>query len=328
MKFIEINNYCYKFKKRLKIPYNFIYEGFIIKQQIILLSILILISSYLFSTDNSSDGKTDISKKNQDQSSDKINLKYKKDLENLGISLLAMGIPGDWLSKNIESPDFKIYGNIGTYFSNMAEYKARDKKLDYDTYKKNLGIEFKINRGEKFIGLYPELLAQAQLKNGIDLELLCAIIGIETDYANARQKGYFNVFNTLVSQYLLMNERKKFALNELYYLYKFSQKSGKPMNYFVGSFAGASGWGQFIPSSLYYYYVDSNGIDGDIDIYSIEDTIFSIENYLNKSGLNHDTMLSRDKLYFAVYTYNRSDFYVRAVLYIYDKLKEKRNVKQ
>jgi membrane-bound lytic murein transglycosylase B len=244
--------------------------------------------------------KTDIVRNSKDASSDRINLKYKKDLENLGISLTAMGIPGDWFSKNIESPDFKIYNNIGIYFSNMAEYKARDKKLDYETYTKNLGIDLKIPKGEKFIGLYPDLLSQAQLKNGIDLELICAIIGIETDYANTRQKGYFNVFNTLVSQYILMKERQKFALNELYYLYKFAVRSGKPMNYFVGSFAGASGWGQFIPSSLYLYFVDSNGVDGDIDIYSIEDSVFSIENYLNKSGLNKDTMASREKLYFAV----------------------------
>jgi membrane-bound lytic murein transglycosylase B len=261
---------------------------------------------------------------NLDISSDKIPAKYLKDIVNLGKSLSDMGIPSLWFKNNVESPDFKIYFNIGDYFGNMAEYRARKKKLDYETYKNNLGIDLKVAGGEKFIKKNFDLLNRIQMKNGIDLELISAIIGIETDFANTRQKGYFNIFDTLVSQYLVMDNRKQFAVTELYYLYKFSVKSGKASGYFVGSFAGASGWGQFIPSSLYNYFVDSNNMDSDMDIYALDDTLFSIENYLFKAGLNKDSISSRDKLYSAIYTYNRSDFYVRAVIYIYDKLKEKK----
>jgi membrane-bound lytic murein transglycosylase B len=290
----------------------------------ILLAILLLKSVFLF-PDTSSDANI---KYSADISSDQIQADQKILLGILNNELVGMGVSGDWLKKNIESKDFLIYKNIRKYFENMAEYRARNKTLDYEAYTKNLGIELKAAKGAKFVSDNLELLNKIQSKNGIDKELIAAIIGIETDYANIRQKGNFNVFNTLLSQYILMDERKYFSKMELAALYKFSLKTGRPVNYFIGSFAGACGWGQFIPSSLNKFFIDTNKNDGDIDIYALDDTLSSIENYLFNSGLNINTINDKDKLYFAVYTYNRSDYYVRAVLYIYQNIKEKLSVKQ
>jgi Membrane-bound lytic murein transglycosylase B len=124
-----------------------------------------------------------------------------------------------------------------------------------------------------------------------------------------------------VSQYIFAN-RKKFAVREITALYKFSLMTEHPPQYFTSSYAGAIGWGQFIPSSLLAFFIDSNGLDDDIDPFDIEDTIFSVENYLYKNKLTGENIGDYDSKYKAVFAYNHSDAYVKAVLYIYDGLRK------
>jgi hypothetical protein len=69
------------------------------------------------------------------------------------------------------------------------------------------------------------------------------------------------------------------------------------------------------------FYLDSNDNFSDIDIYSLEDNIVSIENYLYKNGLSAKNINNYESRYKAVYSYNHSDSYVKAVLYMYDKLR-------
>jgi membrane-bound lytic murein transglycosylase B len=73
---------------------------------------------------------------------------------------------------------------------------------------------------------------------------------------------------------------------------------------------------------LLAFFIDSNGIDDDIDPFSIDDTIFSVENYLYKNNLTGENIGDYDSKYKAVFAYNHSDVYVKAVLYIYDGLRD------
>jgi len=50
--------------------------------------------------------------------------------------------------------------------------------------------------------------------------------------------------------------------------------TGHPPQYFTSSYAGAIGWGQFIPSSLLTYFIDANGANRDIDPFDLEDYDF------------------------------------------------------
>jgi membrane-bound lytic murein transglycosylase B len=152
-----------------------------------------------------------------------------------------------------------------------------------------------------------------------------AILAIESDYANPRFRGSFYTFPTLVSQYVLIPRRQRFAVNQLVALYQFSEKTENDVYHFVGSYAGAAGWAQFIPTSMVAYFIPASGDFTDVDIYSIEDCIFSIGNYLKMHGLNERTMDSYKARYDAVFAYNRSDAYVKAVLYMYEKMREQRN---
>jgi membrane-bound lytic murein transglycosylase B len=230
------------------------------------------------------------------------------------------GVPGKWFDEQIQNETFRIHSNIGQYFQKSAEKLTdHDKKHDVYWYFARLGVDAKIEKGKTFIKKHTDIFNRAEKRHGIHKELIAAIIGVETNFADSQQRGKFYAFNSLVSQYIYAN-RKKFAVREITALYKFSLMTEHPPQYFTSSYAGAIGWGQFIPSSLLAFFIDSNGLDNDIDPFSIEDTIFSVENYLYKNKLTGENIGDYDSKYKAVFAYNHSDAYVKAVLYIYDGL--------
>jgi len=245
---------------------------------------------------------------------------YLETIEELNEKLIKRGVPTGWLAQNINNPNFKVYHNVVKFFTNMPEHQVSRGERDQDWYMRNFGVDEKIRKGAYFRQTHLTTLQAAEKKYGIHYELMMAIMAIETDYANPRWKGTYYTFPTLVSQYILLPRRQRFAVSELYALYQFSNKTEKETYHYIGSFAGAAGWGQFIPSSMNTFYVDANDNVQDIDIYSIDDTIFSIANYLSKQGLSSKNMGNYQARYKAVHAYNNSDAYVKAVLYIYDKL--------
>jgi membrane-bound lytic murein transglycosylase B len=241
-------------------------------------------------------------------------------IEELKNHLIMNGVPGEWFDEQIQNETFRIHPNIDQYFQKSAEKQTdHDKKHDISWYFARIGVNAKIEKGKPFIADRLELFQRAEAKHGIHKELIAAIIGIETNFADHQQRGKFYAFNSLMSQYIFTN-RTKFAVREITALYKFSLKTGHPPQYFTSSYAGAIGWGQFIPSSLQAFFIDSNGLDDDIDPFDIEDTIFSVENYLYKNNLSGENIGDYGSKYKAVFSYNHSDVYVKAVLYIYDGL--------
>jgi len=232
------------------------------------------------------------------------------------------GVPGEWFDEQLQQDTFRLHSNIDLYFQKSAEKQTdHEKKHDITWYFARLGVNAKIKKGESFIEERIELFNRAEAKHGIHKELIAAIIGVETNFADRHQRGNFYAFNSLVSQYIFTN-RKKFAIREITALYKFSQRTGHRPQYFTSSYAGAIGWGQFIPSSLQSFFIDSNGINDDVDPFDIEDTIFSVENYLYRNNLTGENIDDYNSKYKAVFAYNHSDVYVKAVLYIYDGLRD------
>ena len=243
-------------------------------------------------------------------------------IKELKQQLIINGVPGEWFDEQIQNETFRIHYNIDQYFQKSAEKQTdHDKKYDIAWYFARLDVDAKIEKGKTFIENRNEIFNRAEARHGIHKELIAAIIGIETNFADLQQRGKFYAFNSLVSQYIFAN-RMKFAVREITALYKFSLMTGHPPQYFTSSYAGAIGWGQFIPSSLLAFFIDSNGIDDDIDPFDIEDTIFSVENYLYKNNLTGENISDYDSKYKAVFAYNHSDVYVKAVLYIYDGLRD------
>jgi len=243
-------------------------------------------------------------------------------LTELSNRLEERGVPKEWFWEQIERDNFQFYSNMENFFLNMMEHRFDRGEIDLTDYKQHFGVERKIRLGRTFIEEHQELLNQIQERNGIDFELIVAIIGMETNFAEQRQRGNFYVFDSLVSQFLLIPRRENFAVNQIFELYIFMDKIGRDTDYFIGSFAGASGWAQFIPSSFNSFFISFEGNDELIDIYSIEDNLASIENYLFKHGLRESTIGSEQHRRNAVFAYNRNNAYVQAVLYIYEELKK------
>jgi N-acetylmuramoyl-L-alanine amidase len=234
--------------------------------------------------------------------------------------LITKGVPGEWFDGQLQYETFKIHSNIARYFEKSAEKKVdRDKRRDISWYFNRLGVHQKVAKGKAFIRDNENIFRRAEKKHGIHKELIAAIVGIETNFAD-RQRGNFHAFNSLVSQYIY-TRRTTFAVREITALYEFSQKTACPLYYFTSSYAGAIGWGQFIPSSLQAFFIDANGVDDDMDPFSVEDTIFSVENYLYRHNLSEKNIDNYDGRYKAVFAYNHSDVYVQAVLFIYDALR-------
>jgi membrane-bound lytic murein transglycosylase B len=84
-----------------------------------------------------------------------------------------------------------------------------------------------------------------------------------------------------------------------------------------GSYAGAMGIAQFMPSNILAYGEDGNG-DSRIDLFEDADAIFSIASYLKNYGWKPG--IDREKAYKVVYHYNHSKYYVNTILEIRELL--------
>jgi membrane-bound lytic murein transglycosylase B len=87
---------------------------------------------------------------------------------------------------------------------------------------------------------------------------------------------------------------------------------------FPGSIYGAIGYGQFMPSNIKKFAVDGDG-DGRVDLFNKADAVFSVANYLSKSGWRGE-MPDEESRRKVIMLYNRSGIYVNTVLYVAQKL--------
>jgi membrane-bound lytic murein transglycosylase B len=113
-------------------------------------------------------------------------------------------------------------------------------------------------------------------------------------------------------------KKSKWAYKELKAFLEYTEQEGFDPAEIPGSFAGAMGLSQFVPSSILNYGKDGNN-DGSIDLLTHADAIASIANYLKSHGWRPG--ISRKKAEKVIYHYNHSKYYVKAILKIADLLK-------
>jgi len=144
----------------------------------------------------------------------------------------------------------------------------------------------RINGGVKFWKENSELIEQASEQFGVDPQIIVAIIGVETFYG--RITGSYRVLDALATLSFYYpdtgNDRSDFFSRELMQFMMLGKEEGLPLREVTGSYAGAMGLGQFIPSSYREYAVDLDG-DGRRDLWSsMPDVIGSVANYLHRHG--------------------------------------------
>ena len=139
----------------------------------------------------------------------------------------------------------------------------------------------RVKQGVNFIKRHQAIFDKVEERFGIPKEYIAAIIGVETVYGG--NVGKYPIFDTLTTLAFEKNRRNKFFKSELRKFIRLSQTERfNPKNVF-GSFAGAIGLGQFMPSNYAAYGVDFNG-DNRITLQRAPDAIASIANYLKKNG--------------------------------------------
>jgi len=141
----------------------------------------------------------------------------------------------------------------------------------------------RINGGIAFYREHRALLEQIGQKYGVAPQYIVAIVGVETFYGG--NTGHYKVLDALVTLGLYYPPRAAFFRGELKTLLELPDTHlAGPISGLTGSYAGAEGWGQFMPSSIRDFAVDEDG-DGRIDLTnSMPDILASVANYFAQHG--------------------------------------------
>ena len=164
-------------------------------------------------------------------------------------------------------------------------------KLKVDEYLARVVTQGRIDRGRRLLTQHGELLDAVAARYGVQKRFIVALWGIETDFG--RITGGFPVIAALAT---LAHDgrRSAFFRNELLLALEILDQGHIAPAEMKGSWAGAMGQNQFMPSSFHRFAVDHDG-DGDKDIWtSLPDVFASIATYLEGSGWRDDETWGRE----------------------------------
>lgn len=248
--------------------------------------------------------------------------------------LIADDFSADLITRIFDSSaiNFDIDG-ISAYF------RHRESTLNYDQF-----LSAKSIRSAKdYMAAHEEKLSKVEKKYGVDKSVITAIMLVETRLGT--YVGNRSVINTLTTMAALTDpqvrerfwnnlpsdvditrekfekkadRKSKWAYRELKAFIEYVESENFDPHDIQGSYAGAMGIAQFMPSNISIFAEDGNG-DGRINLFDHGDAIASIANYLKHYGWKPG--LSREAAGDVVYHYNHSKYYVNIVLKISDKLK-------
>lgn len=236
----------------------------------------------------------------------------------------------------------ELYGKSQVYFETKGVSRFimhREATLNYNQFSSPVSIR----KARQYMQKHQSILVSTSKSYGVDQEIITAIILVES------QLGKFlggpstvNMLSTMASLYdsnvrdMFWNEtlksqklsrkryekwaRKKsgWAYSELKAFLKYTARENIDPLTVYGSYAGALGIAQFMPSSILAYAKDGNN-DGQVDLFNHADAIASIASYLKHFGWH--TGIDEKSAKKVIYRYNKSDYYVDAILKISALLK-------
>lgn len=164
-----------------------------------------------------------------------------------------------------------------------AMSRPAERRLTWGKYRKIFLGQKRIDQGVAFWNKHRVTLERAEKTYGVPAEIIVAIIGVETRYG--RNMGSYRVLDALATLGFDYPKRGKFFRGQLKeYLLMAREEGLTDLTKLKGSYAGAMGFGQFIPSSFRNFAVDFDN-DGKRDIWTNRvDAIGSVANYFNKHG--------------------------------------------
>ena len=140
----------------------------------------------------------------------------------------------------------------------------------------------RISQGRTFYAEHRSEVEGVAARTGVPAEIIIAIMGVETSYG--RITGSFRVLDALYTLAFYYPKREPFFRSELINVFALAREEKLDLATLKGSYAGAMGWGQFMPSSYRNYARDGDG-DGRRDLLtSTRDAFASIANYFVGHG--------------------------------------------
>ena len=236
----------------------------------------------------------------------------------------------------------QLFSNENVFFNPQGVSRFfidTESSLNYDQFTSKKSITNALN----YMNEYKVALDQAQKIYGVDKTIITAILLVETRLGT--YLGKRTVINTLSTMAALTDEtlreriwnsipdkkkpkkdvflkkvekRSKWGYEELKALIKYTTQEGIAPENIKGSYAGAMGIPQFMPSNALKLAKDGDN-DGEIDLFTHADAIFSVANYLKHHGWKPG--IARQKQHEVLFRYNHSNYYVDILLKISDKLK-------
>jgi len=257
--------------------------------------------------------------------------------------------PFDSLVKRLVDDGFEddrisaIYQNPNVTFEEKgvsAYFMHNEAKLNYKQFLRKKSI----TAANNYMRDHQDSLERAQKAYGVDKEVIVAIALVETRLGTyTGNKSVINTLSTLavmsdkgpreaIWESLPDNDRRisrkrfekkadqksEWAYRELKGFLSYTEKEGLDPAAINGSYAGAMGIPQFMPSNIGLHAKDGNA-DGRVDLFVHADAIFSIAAYLAHYGWKPG--MPRKEAFKVVYHYNHSKYYVNTVLDIADQLK-------
>jgi len=164
--------------------------------------------------------------------------------------------------------------------------RPAEKTKPWYEYREIFLNEKREQQGREFIAEHRETLVRAEQTYGVPSEIIAAIIGVETYYG--RIAGSYRVIDALSTLAFDYPKRSEFFTKELKNYLILTRDQGFDPLELKGSYAGAMGYGQFMPSSYRSYAVDFDG-DEVADIWNNPvDAIGSVANYFSRHGWRKD----------------------------------------
>lgn len=211
--------------------------------------------------------------------------------------------------------------------------------LNYDQFISRKAIR----SAQAYMDKYQKELANAETLYGVDGEVITAILLVETRLGTVKgRRSVLNSLSTMASladpvvRDMLWNQvsaksrlsrpdyekwvarRSAWAYTELKAFLEYTTREKIDPSNVHGSYAGAMGFAQFMPSNILAHAKDGNA-DGRIDLFNHADAISSIASYLKHYGWHPG--IDNTKAYDVIYHYNHSKYYVKTVIKIKDRLK-------
>jgi membrane-bound lytic murein transglycosylase B len=160
--------------------------------------------------------------------------------------------------------------------------RPAEKAKPWKDYRKIFIDETRIDQAVEFYNQHRATFDRAQKTYGVPPEIILGILGVETRFG--RHMGKYRVVDSLSTLAFDYPKRSPFFTKELREFLIMAKEDGFDPLVLTGSYAGAMGYGQFMPSSYRAYAVDFNG-DTVPDIFTNpDDAIGSIANYFAKHG--------------------------------------------